>query len=261
MKPIKNIILLVLVVFLFSTSCFAQECTITVVYNNVPYNNELTTGWGISCFIEGLEKTILFDTGGEGSILLGNMKKLEIDPREVDAVILSHIHADHTGGLWDLLEKNNQIIVYFPESFPAGFKNKTKKLCREIVAVRKPIKVCTQTWSTGELGSWIKEQSLVIDTRGGLIVITGCAHPGIINIVRFARNHFKKDVYLVLGGFHLMAYRENQVKKIIKDLKELGVRKIGPSHCTGGRPIELFRKAWGKDFVDLGCGAKIKVQF
>ncbi len=58
-----------------------------------------------------------------------------------------------------------------------------------------------------------------------------------------------------------MAYSENQVKQIIKGLKDSGVKKVGPSHCTGGRPIELFRESWGKEFIELGCGAKIKVSF
>jgi len=257
-KLIKTIILLV--VFLFSTSCFAQDVTITVVYNNVPYNKELTTDWGISCLVEGLEKTILFDVGGDDSILLGNMAKLEIDQMEIDTVVLSHIHADHIGGLWGLLGMNSQITVYFPESFPKAFKNKIERLCKRIVPVDKPIKICNKTWSTGELGGWIKEQSLIIDTKKGLIIITGCAHPGIVNIVRFAKSFLKKDVYLVVGGFHLMAYSEKQVKQIIKDLKELGVKNVGPSHCTGGRPIELFTEAWGDNFFELGCGASIKIE-
>ena len=192
MKLNKGLILLV--TFLFSTPCLAQDVAITVVYNNVPYDKELTTAWGISCFVEGLEKIILFDTGGDDSILLDNMKKLEIDPTEINTVILSHIHADHIGGLWGLLEINSQIMVYFPESFPADIKNKAKSLCKEIVPVHKPIKICKQVWSTGELGRWIKEQSLIIDTKKGLVIITGCAHPGIVNIVTFAKNYLKRDV-------------------------------------------------------------------
>jgi len=217
-KLIKIIILLI--VFLFSTPCFAQDVIITIVYNNMPYSKELTTDWGISCLIEGLEKTILFDVGGDDSILLGNMVKLEIDQMGIDTVVLSHIHTDHTGGLWVLLETNSQIIVYLPGSFPGGFKNKAKSFCKEIVPVHKPVKICEGVWSTGELGGWIKEQSLIIDTKKGLVIITGCAHPGIVNIVKFVKGFFKKDVYLVLGGFHLMVHSENEVRQIIKDLKE-----------------------------------------
>lgn len=231
----------------------------TVIYNNVPYNQELTTAWGMSCLIEGLEKTILFDTGGDGAVLLANMAKLGIDPMTIDTVVLSHIHSDHTGGLWDLLEKNSRVIVYVLESFPKDFKNRVEHLCGKVISVREPIEIGKDVWSTGELGAWMKEQSLVIDTKKGLIIITGCAHPGIVDIVKFTREHFQQDVYLVFGGFHLMAYSERQVTGIISDLKKMGVGKVGPSHCTGEKQIDMFRNAWGKDFIELGCGAKLEI--
>ena len=252
-------LIILLSVFSFSLPCFAKEKTITVVYNNVSYNNDLTCAWGMSCFIDGIGKGILFDTGGDGEILLFNMEKLEIDPESIDVVVLSHIHADHMGGLWDLLEKNNKISVYLPGSFSTSFKDRASKITRVVISVDKPIKICEGVWSTGQLGTWIKEQSLIINTEKGLVVVTGCAHPGIVNIVEKAKDMFENKVYLVLGGFHLISYNENQVREIIRQLKDLGVQKVGPSHCTGGGPIELFRQAWGEDFVNLGCGAKIKI--
>lgn len=252
-------ITILLLFFSFVSVCLAEDITFTVVYNNVPYSKDLTTSWGISIFIDGLEKDILFDAGGSGSILLSNMEKLKIDPRQIDIVVLSHIHGDHVGGLNALAERNSNLSVYLPASFPSGFKSSLARSVREVIPVKGPVKVCQNVFSTGELDTWIKEQSLVIETQKGLIIITGCAHPGIVNIVKYVKNRFNKKVYLVLGGFHLMAYSEDQVNQIIKELKELGVEKVGPSHCTGGRPIDLFKKAWGEDFIDLGCGAKIEI--
>ena len=251
--------LFIFLLFLYSFACFTKDINFTVVYNNIPFREDLTTAWGISIFIEGLEKNVLFDTGGDGSILLSNMEKLKVDPKKIETVILSHIHLDHIGGIEAILEKNESISVYIPSSFPVDFKNIIGKNTKEVVSVKEPVKVCKSVYSTGELGILIKEQSLVIHTKKGLIIITGCAHPGIVNIVRFAKNYFKSDIYLVLGGFHLMAYSEEQVNDIIRQLRELGVKKVGPSHCTGGRPIELFREEWGADFIELGCGAKIKI--
>lgn len=253
---------LVLIIFgiLLSTYCYAEDLSITVVYNNVPFDKDLETRWGISLLIEGLEKNILFDTGGEGVILLSNMHKLGIVPKDIDIVVLSHIHGDHTGGLWSILEKNSNISVYLPQSFSRGFKDRADKMSRKAIPVDKPVEICKGVWSTGELGTWIKEQSLVIKTSKGLIVITGCAHPGIVDIARFAKDNFGDDIYLILGGFHLTSYSESRVQKIIKQLKQLGVKKVGPSHCTGGGPIELFKEAWGEDFVDLGCGANLKIE-
>jgi 7,8-dihydropterin-6-yl-methyl-4-(beta-D-ribofuranosyl)aminobenzene 5'-phosphate synthase len=221
----------------------------------------METAWGISVFTEGLQKSILFDTGGDGSILLANMKKLKINPSEIDLVVLSHIHYDHVGGLWAFLEKNSEVPVYLPSSFPDDFKNKVRNITGNLFAVKKPYKICENTWLTGELGTSIKEQSLVISTPKGIIVITGCAHPGIVNIVNFIKNHFKENIYLVLGGFHLSSYSTSEVEEIIRELKALKVQKIAPSHCTGEKAIELFREAWGKNFIELGCGAKIKISF
>jgi len=91
---------------------------LTIVYDNNVYNEELETRWGFSCLIEGLKKSILFDVGGESSVLFMNMEKLKIDPQEVDIIVLSHIHYDHIGSLPSFLEKNPLVTVYPPESFP-----------------------------------------------------------------------------------------------------------------------------------------------
>lgn len=239
-----------------------ENVRFTIVYNNVPYNENLTTAWGMSCLIEFKDKYLLFDTGGDGSILLENMKKLEIDPKMIDIVILSHIHADHVDGLWSFLEENKNIVVYLPKSFPEDFKNRITNKEAMCVSIKKDTMIYEDIYSTGEMGGfWLKEQSLIIDTPKGIIVVTGCAHPGVVNIVKKAKELLNKNVYMVLGGFHLMAYSEDEVNEIIKDLKELDIEKIAPSHCTGGRPIELFREAWGENFYDLGCGAVFEVNY
>ncbi len=257
MRIVASIILVLC--FSFSYADVAEPITITVVYNNVPHDEDLTTGWGLSILIQGLEDTILFDTGEDGSILLSNMEKLEINLQSIETVVLSHIHMDHIGGLTALLEKNDKVSVYLPCSFPDNIKNNTANMAKAVVLVDKPKKICAQVWSTGELGTSMKEQSLVIITEKGLIIITGCAHPGIVNIVEFVKKYLNQKIYLVLGGFHLMSYQDNQVKEIINELKALGVKKVAPSHCTGGRPIELFKAAWNEDFIDLGCGAELSI--
>ena len=256
----KKIFIVTLLSLLIPVTAHTQNISFTILYNNVPYNQNLTTAWGFSCLIEGLEKTILFDTGGDGGILLSNMEKLKVDPQKIDVVVISHIHWDHRGGLLDFLDKNNKVTVYLPISLPQDFKEKVRRKGAKVVSVHNPVRICGNVHSTGELGTGIKEQSLVIDTPKGLIIVTGCAHPGVVNIVRSAQGLLKEErIRLALGGFHLLVYSEPQVKKIIKDLKAIGVKKVGPSHCTGGRPVELFREAWGEDFFDLGCGARLEI--
>lgn len=232
---------------------------LTILFNNVPYDKNLTTAWGFSCLIQCPEKTILFDTGGDGNILLSNMRKLAIDPKKITSIVLSHIHGDHTGGLWRLLDENNNVTVYLPESFPIKFKDEVKKKGAKVVSIYNPIEIYRDVYSSGEMGNWIKEQSLILKTRKGLVMVTGCAHPGIVNIVRHGKEWLKDRVYLVLGGFHLMGYTDGQIKKVIKELKEMGVEKIAPSHCTGENAIYLFKEAWGEDFIDGGCGAMMSV--
>jgi len=213
---------------------------ITVTYDNNPYKEGLETGWGFSCVIKGLEKTILFDTGGDGQRLLANMRKLGIDPEEIDIVVLSHIHGDHVGGLHSILRKNPKAIVYLPISFPDSFKDKVKDYGAKVIEVQRPLKICENVYSTGELGEGIKEQSLVVSTEKGLIVITGCAHPGIVMIVHEAKNLVRNNVLLVMGGVHLGGKSKGELNNIISNFKKMGVRHVGPCHCTGDTARELF---------------------
>ena len=112
---------------IFIHLAIAKDLRITIIYDNNSYNKELETRWGFSCLVEGLKKTILFDVGGDGSVLLGNMKKLKISPEKIDIVMLSHIHYDHIGGISDFLKENPNVAVYTPQSFPQSIKDKVKK--------------------------------------------------------------------------------------------------------------------------------------
>jgi len=100
---------------------------ISVVYDNNEYDPGLKTAWGFSCLIKGTKKTILFDTGRNGRVLLSNMSKLKIDPQEVEVIVLSHIHGDHVGGLNAVLDENSKVTVYLPHSFPDSFKDEVKR--------------------------------------------------------------------------------------------------------------------------------------
>jgi len=237
----------------------APSLRLTVIFNNVPFDTGLRTSWGFSCLIEGIEQTILFDTGGEGSILLGNMKRMNIDPMAVDMVFLSHIHADHTGGLEALLKQNPHVTVWLPECFPDSFKEAIKSYGANVKSVRKPTRLLNGVHSSGELGDSIKEQALILETSNGLVIITGCAHPGIVNVVRKAKELFKAEVYLVMGGFHLAGMGNARIREIIRMLKEIGVKKVAPSHCTGENAITFFREAWGDNFLEGGVGAIIEL--
>lgn len=244
----------------FIPLAIAKDLDLTIVYDNNAYNEKLETRWGFSCLVEGLEKTILFDVGGEGLLLLRNMEKLKIEPSEVDVVILSHIHYDHIGGLSDFLRKNPLVTVYMPKSLPQSVKDRVKDAGAKLVEVHSSIEICKNAYSTGELGAWIKEQSLIIKTSKGLVIITGCAHPGVVNIVKKAKEMLKSDIYLVLGGFHLCWMNAWQIKGIINGIKKEKVERVAPCHCSGDLARKHFKKAYAKDFILVGCGKKIKIK-
>ena len=124
----------------------------------------------------------------------------------------------------------------------------------------KPIEICKDVYLSGEMGTQIIEQAIIFDLDDGLVVITGCAHPGIASMVKNIREHHNKDVKFVFGGFHLMQHSADQVKEIIKQLNETGVVKCGATHCTGDNAVEIFKKEYGDNFVGMGVGRIIEIK-
>jgi len=236
-----------------------QEFTFTVVYDNNPYNPDLKTDWGFSCFIQGAEKNILFDTGTRGNILLSNMNRLSIDPQDIEIVVLSHFHKDHTGGLPALLKENPNVTVYVPDFFPSQFKNSIKEAGASYVDVKSHQKIEENVYTSGVISGWINEQSLIVDSKKGLVLITGCAHPRIVNIIETVKDLTKKDIFLVFGGFHLTGFEDPEIHEIIRSFKQQGVKKTGPSHCSGKEARSLFNQAYGDDYIAIGVGKEITV--
>lgn len=233
---------------------------ITIIYDNNPFDDRLKTTWGFSCYVQTPEKTILFDTGGDGEILLDNMKKLNIKPTEIDAVFLSLEDWDHTGGLQDFLAQNPRVIVYLLKSFSQEIKDRTENSGAEIVEITSPAYFCKRVATTGDLDAEISEQSLVLETENGLIVITGCAHPGIVSVIQSVKELFEQEIYMVLGGFHLSAVTDVELMKIVEEFRECGIKKVGPCHCSGERCRQLFLDEYSEDFVDIGVGKVISVK-
>jgi 7,8-dihydropterin-6-yl-methyl-4-(beta-D-ribofuranosyl)aminobenzene 5'-phosphate synthase len=256
-----NWIILTLV-FCFSIvfAAEAADLKLTVVYDNNPYDERLETRWGFSCLVEGPEKTIIFDVGGEGPVLLRNMEKLGVDPKAIDLVVLSHIHGDHIGGLPAFLKENPDVTVYMPRSFPTRVKEGVLAVGARMMEVGGPTEICKDVYSTGELGDWLKEESLVVKTSKGLVVITGCAHPGIVRIVKKAREMLETEVFLALGGFHLGGMNPQGIREIVNEIRGEGVKNVAPCHCSGDLARRLFKEVYGENFVLTGVGKRIKIE-
>jgi len=231
----------------------------TIFYDNYLHKEGTKPDWRFSCLIEGTEKTILFDTGTQPQILMHNVDALGVDLKKVDQIIISHDHGDHTGGLSAVLEKNPEVTVFFPISSPPEFGRRVESYKAEARTVDESIQICRDVYLTGEMGDEIKEQSLIIDTPEGLIVVTGCSHPGIVTILKRARDIRDKPIRLVFGGFHLGRKSDAEMQEIIAAFQSLKVEKCGATHCTGDTQIAMFKEAFGENYVPMGTGRIIEV--
>lgn len=185
------------------------------------YDNEakkgFRKGWGFSCLVG---RELLFDVGADFDALMFNMKRASVNLEEIDKIFLSHEHGDHVGGI-SILDQMGDVEVFVPKSFSSGFKRRLashpKATCME---VDEPREICEGFFTTGELGRFTREQSLIVETGNGLSIITGCSHPGLENILEVASN--LGEIYGVVGGFH-------GFNKL--DALE-GIELIVPCHCT-----------------------------
>ena len=239
----------------------ASDIEVRVLYDN--YVGEkgiagLASDWGFACLITGTEKVVLFDAGTKGPLLLENMKRLNVRPSSIEAAVISHNHTDHTGGLISVLEQNGKIALFLPPSCPPSLVEKAEGFGAKAVVVTKPIEVCRGAFVIGPTGDKIIEQGLVLDTKQGLVLVTGCCHPGVVEMVRRAKEELKRDVWMVCGGFHLLQMSEADLKNVLAQLKKLGVRRVGPTHCTGDKAMALFKEAFGDNCVRMGVGSVLK---
>lgn len=208
---------------------------ITVLYDNTVYRQDLTADWGFSCLVEippqGGTK-ILFDTGTKGSVLLSNMDKLNIDPRSIDEVFISHAHFDHVGGLSAFLNVKSDVTIYVPRSI-SGVHGVNR-----VVSVSEPLKIYEDVFSTGELDSI--EQSMAVKTDKGAVLIVGCSHPKMAHILE-AASQFGK-VYAIVGGLHGFSDFD-----LFRDLD-----LIYPAHCTQHKA--KIRSLFPEKYIDGGVG-------
>lgn len=229
--------------------------TLTVMYDNNPSEQGLETAWGFSCLVEGAEQTLFFDAGGDGAVLVHNMERLGIRPADIDLVMLSHIHGDHVGGLPAFLAANHDVSLYIPASFSARFSEQVERAGAHVVNVRDAAQICDHVYSSGEVGRQIREHALILRTEQGLIVITGCAHPGIVKIVQKAKSLLNEDVLLVMGGFHVGGHGPRKLEQIVSDFRTLGVHYVGPCHCSGDAARQVFQKEYQDHFIPVGAGS------
>lgn len=231
---------------------------ITILFDNYPGVPGLTSLWGFAALIRVAGRTILFDTGSNGRVLLKNMAALDIDPGSVDLLFLSHPHWDHIGGLDSVLEMNPRATVVVHEGFSKHLINDLHGLCGELVVVgADPAELAPGVFSTGMLDSDPPEHAMVIETDGVTAVISGCAHPGMERIVEQSSRLLGKRIDWAIGGFHLMYSDAAGTERAIRALQDLDVAYVVPTHCTGDAAKEAFRQAFGARCIGGGVGREI----
>jgi len=209
---------------------------VTIIYDNETLREDLKADWGFSSLVETKGRKILFDAGANGKILLSNMQKLGINPKQIQDVFISHAHFDHTGGLSSFLNQNRDVTVWIPPSF-RGLKD-----AKKIVAVKNPMKLYDGIYSTGELDGI--EQSLCVETKEGIVIIVGCSHPRMEHILKVASQFGR--VYGIIGGLH------GTKPSSLKDLT-----MICPVHCTQYK--KEIKSLYPNNYLEGGAGKVIEL--
>ena len=201
------------------------------------------SGWGFSCLLEKEGEKIIFDTGWDGRVLTKNMERFGDSPENIEKVVISHSHWDHSGGLSAIRNKN--LEVYVPLSFGNHIEGESSSRFK-LIKVKDPQKITNGVWTTGELKNKEEEQALVVETKNGLFILVGCSHPGVDKIVEAASNFGK--VIGIIGGLH---------KSTDYDVLEK-MEKIVCSHCTAHKKEIL--KRFPEAYMDGEVGLELELE-
>ncbi len=236
-----------------------EAIKVKMIYNNISNSNSLINEWGLSIWFEGDGEAILFDTGGNPQTLFSNIKSAGIDLNKLKSIVISHNHWDHNNGLKEVLKQTNyQPKVYVVQNDLGYYKKEIPE--SNCIGVSEYTQINGKFSVTEQLkanvgGRILYELSLIVKHKKSLYLFTGCSHPGIVKIVKSVSNQNpENNIELVAGGFHLIRKSEDELYSISKELKELKVNNIAPSHCTGETAVGIFKQQWGEKFISLNLG-------
>lgn len=233
---------------------------IQIIYDDLTSATKFECGKGFACIIDFAGEKILFDLGGNFKKFVHNCHQLAIDLNLINHVVISHRHWDHCAGLDSLitnLATNCQIIL------PSSFRNNIVTNNRNIryidhgsLNVIHP-SIFTLGFKSRWWGIPIIEQVLILQHHKGLIILTGCAHAGIMQIVNKIEQSFKDQIYLLIGGFHLSYHSKAKITTLINRLNSKEIAQVAPCHCTSIKGRQLFKSLFHHRVYDVGSGTEI----
>ena len=284
--------LLLLVPVVLPAPSVSQTDGITIISDAFGGRDDLHHDGGYSALVEVAGHRILFDTGNDAARFASNAEALGIDLTDLDAVVISHRHGDHTDGLHHLRDVNPTVRVYAPgdEYFggatPAVFFRRTEpglppeqRYFRGAVPAVVPhgtpwrgfdlvsgaggteiapgIRLVENVAPGRDFGE-TPELTLVVETANGRIVLVGCSHPGIERILA-SIGAPTEPVALLVGGLHLLTQPDAEVDALAGRLRaEWGVRRIAPGHCSGEHAFVALRGVFGDRFEHAGVGTVLR---
>ena len=267
---------------------------ITILHDSFGKRSELKKEWGFAALVEYDGKRILFDTGNSAGTFAANTAAIGVELGNLDFAAISHRHGDHTSGLNHLLKLNPSITVYTPDetygvfgsslpgvfyprchSLPAYmqyYDGKPPETIRhgtpwpeaKFVWIKETTEVAAGVWLVAVVSDMpgtreMRELSLALHTPRGLILVAGCSHPGIENILAAALR-VEAKVHCIFGGLHLVLTKEPEVRRVAKALRdEWHVEQIAPGHCTGEPGFLALTETFGDNYVYAGLGDSIEL--
>ena len=231
---------------------------ITIIYDNYLYEKDLKTDWGFACLVEYKGNQLLFDAGRSSGLYQENMSKLQIDPKEIPTLFISHAHGDHTAGVPWITQVNPFIKCYLPSPY-AKLLKANGTLPPNSQTITEPTHLYGPFYSTGDSFKAFTEQGLLVKTENGGVLITGCGHPGAVPMIDIAEEKLGIKVHTVIGGLHLMQKSGADMDQLASTLKKMGIKQICPTHCTGDKSIASLGESFGEGYISGGAGKEIIV--
>jgi 7,8-dihydropterin-6-yl-methyl-4-(beta-D-ribofuranosyl)aminobenzene 5'-phosphate synthase len=271
-----------------------DKAQITILYDAFGEDPAMQKDWGYAALVECGGKRILFDTGNNPDALEQNAKARCVDLSKLDFVVMSHRHGDHMAGLSYLLRVNPGVKIYAPKEgfgvyggdLPSAFYRKDPSLPPEqryyngappeimrfgsawpgakFELVEKNAEIAPDIHLIALVSDRpgaleLRELSLAINTRDGMVIVVGCSHPGIDRIVAAAAT-INPRIHVIVGGFHLLVTSDADIEKLVSVLHDTyKVEYVAPGHCTGEPAFTALRKAFGDRYLYAGLGTTVEL--